>query len=208
MSEKERELLCIHTVTKEIQDSLDKCFEGKEGGNPYDIRCLYTENFETIKKIFSVEGNECHTLSTLCDDPTAIRCFGAMVLDKKTRKIASYLLFSQKTVIKSVLAYLPPGEYPDFVNIDYLCTPTEYRRRGLSVLLQYIPILYAMRENMPVSADTNELSAPLLINKFGFTNEEDYLPQYNYMANTYLEPTISNKVDIVKRFTGICKQVK
>jgi len=198
-----KELLCIHNIIRKVQNKLDDCFEN----NPYSIRCAYSDDYGKFESIFSAKENACHKLPSLCDSE-AKSCFSAVVFMKETREIASYVLFSQHEVNKESLAFLPEGDYPNFINIDFTCTPIKYRRRGLSILLRYVVILFAMQENMPVSSDTNELSAPLLINKFGFTKEEDYLALFNFNANTYLEPTAVNKEAIAKRFENICQQVR
>lgn len=198
-----KELLCIHDIIRKVQDKLDTCFED----NPYSIRCVYTDDYEKIKDIFSVKENNCHTLDSLCSKE-AKSCFSVVMFMKDTQEIASYLLFTQNQVSDGSKKFLPEGDYPDYIHIEYSCTPIKYRRRGLSILLRYVPILFAMKENMSISSDTNRFSTRLLIDKFGFTKDEDYLGQFNFKADTYLEPTMANKEFIKAKFKDICKQVR
>jgi hypothetical protein len=197
-----KELLCIHDIIRKVQDKLDTCFED----NPYSIRCVYTDDYKKIKHIFSIDKNACHKLDGLCD-LKAKSCFSAVVFMKETGEIASYVLFSEQEVSKDMKRFLPEGTYPDFINIDFICTPLKYRRRGLALLLQYVPVLFAMKENMSVSAQTNEGSGPLL-QRLGFTKTDDFLGQFNFNADTYLEPTIDNKKFVDQMFNDICRQVR
>ena len=44
--------------------------------------------------------------------------------------------------------------------------------------------------------------------KFRFTKDEEYLAQYNFLADMYLLPSVSNREFIEEKMKSICQQIK
>jgi hypothetical protein len=155
-----------------INISLENC------GKSYRI-VLFT-NEEELFEMINNDANECHKISTdfreLIGDHTA-ELYIVLAFEKE--KLASYLAFSIEE----------SENYGDnFIMLKMSCTNIDFRRRGLSTVLRLVPLYFAAEQGIQfVASDANKESGALLRKKFGFTVTDDYLEQFNYDANSYID---------------------
>lgn len=156
----------------------------------YYFRLYQLEDLEAFRQL--IESSDCHKVPSpeIIDDHT-IEVFPILMFDKAGQLLA-YLTFSVEES-----AYV--AEPFKFVKIVLTCTGTAFRRRGFSTILRMVPFSYAIWNNIRyIASDTNEASYSLL-KKFGFVRSDEYIQDFNYEANAYVDvfatPAIKNAVD-------------
>lgn len=170
--EKDTRCLELNKIIDELQinNLLEKC------GQRYSIRCFSMEDAPEIRDLITQtqkiykkgQVGRCFTTDTWDMNHEKNRNFYSLVAVNNEGTVISYLSFS--------IWLNSEGKY-DFLLLNDSCTKIDERRRGISMLLRYIPIAYAYQYNFTyVGSDTkNVLSRNLLVSKFGFTDLMDPL---------------------------------
>lgn len=118
----------------------------------YTIECHRCNDIQKIEEIYNV------TKTSNCPDYKLEDCDTVYILIKdKNNNILSYIGF--KIFVKPIF----------YIDILWTCTRTISRRKGLSTVTIMIPIIISLDLGIKIIvSDSNELSGPLLVKKFGF----------------------------------------
>jgi hypothetical protein len=142
---------CDQDIVSTFNSFLDRC------KTSFNVICVSMLDIEWADKIaiFASQNKLCHTVQQ--EDFLAI-----LAIDKNTKEIASYISFTSITGSHE-------STYINSIVFELSCTIPKYERKGLSVLLRLLVITYAIKMGFKsVVSMTNEMSGPLLQNKFGF----------------------------------------
>jgi hypothetical protein len=156
-----------------INNWLIKC------ANPYTVQCHFCEDDKTSEMIY-----ENITIPSKCHDTKLNDCSIVYVLAMYKGKVASYLAFK---IYKEPLP---------FIEMAWGCTGADSRRKSLSTILRMVPVILALDVGIPlIVSDANDMSGPLLRNKFGFVfNEGDdgdgeYSEEYGNLIEWQVSPS-------------------
>lgn len=151
MSRSKEKDTCDQNMVTSFNTYLSRC------KTPFKLLCVSLEDAEWVDKIssFAAQNKLCHRIQQ--QDYLAI-----VAVDINTEEMASYISFTSVT-----------GSYKETdinaIVFELSCTIPKYERKGLSVLLRLLVISYAIKMGFKsVISMTNEMSGPLLQNKFGF----------------------------------------
>ena len=163
-------------------------------------------NPKWVKKLdsFSKYSSDCHPVGNNIKH-------AVVAFEKESNEIVSYVSFS---VLTGTLSKMPniksfvkdyienKGDiYINSIILQFSCTITKYRKKGLSTLLRLLIITFAIKDGYDsVLSATNDKSGTLLRDKFGFEVKED--DEENFLNSYFLpELYLSNGILINAKLT-------
>ncbi len=170
----------------------------------YSLSCFTMDQTELLNEMYALakDTDDCHDIQRMLGyvetDNQTVKYYLIAAHDSKTGNMVSYITFSLE---------LSTTHGFQFVLINFACTNIDNRRKGLSIMLILVPMMFARDNRIQfVVADTNVKSAGLLKKYYGFTITQDYQDIFNYVGKSWIDVNTTEFDNILKdRIGDICK---
>ncbi len=145
---------------------------------PFYFKCLVKNDMGKVQTDLLSETNDCFQAMNLCIGNQVYRsglaeklCFALAAVESKTNRIVSYLLCTE-----AIDPDMTVNNPPRFIHIEYSCTHPKYRRKGLSLILRIIVVLYALAFQIPyITSLANRESSHMLQEKLDFMMDDRFI---------------------------------